>query len=268
MVKFIDSKIIHEHLLDFIKNYLKESKFDKGFVALSGGLDSACIASLLVDSIGSENVIAAFFPSKITSPESEKLYFKLIDQLNIKNHLEISIEPLISNFASIDKTLLVDNEKNNLRLGNIMARVRMILSYDIAAKYNALVIGTENKTEFLLGYSTQWGDSAAAIHPMGDIYKTEVFSLASFMGLPEETIKRIPTAELWHNQEDEKEIGVSYKNADAILYLHFEKNYNENQIISEGFGEKDVMRVFSLVKRSCFKRRLPLCCSMSDCRKN
>ena len=143
----------------------------------------------------------------------------------------------------------------------------MILSYDIAAKYNALVVGTENKTEYLLGYSTQWGDAAAAFHPLGDIYKTEVFNYASFLGVPEQIVNRIPSAELWENQADENEIGVKYEIIDKILYLLYERNLSKNDLISMGFSESEIDRIIELNKKSEYKRRLPLSASFKNLRR-
>lgn len=264
---FLSPEKIDMVIKEFYLDYFKNSGFSKAFVAISGGVDSATIIYLCTKILGPENIIAAFLPSFVTSEESKLLVDKIIDDLKIKNFYSINIEPFILPYLNYDLELQNDQYKNKLRLGNIMARIRMILSYDVATKHNALVVGTENKTEYLLGYSTQWGDSAAAFHPMGDIYKTEVFSYARFLGVPDEIINRIPTAELWHNQTDEKEIGVKYKIIDQILYYIFDKNLDKNEIIKIGFNEEDIDKIITLFNKSEYKRRLPLSPSFKNLRK-
>lgn len=257
MIKFLKPEKIDLVISQFFSDYFEKAKYTKAFVAISGGIDSATIAYLSTKILGGDNVIAAFFPSSITSNESREFYNLVIDMLNIKNHYEISIDKFMKPYLESDESLNENNPKSKLRKGNIMARIRMILSYDIAAKHDALVVGTENKTEFLLGYSTQWGDSAAALHPMGDIYKTEVFNYARFLGVPEKIVNRIPTAELWDNQTDEQEIGLKYRNIDEILIYLFEQRLSKDEIIKLGYKKEEIERVENLVNRSEYKRRLP-----------
>lgn len=266
MVKFISPEIIDKVISDFFIKYFKNSNFSKAFVAVSGGVDSATIIYLATRILKPENVIAAFLPSSITSNESNELYLKIIKELKIDNHYEISIDKFLQPYLENDNSLNNDDSFNKLRKGNILARIRMILSYDIAAKHNALVVGTENKTEYLLGYSTQWGDAAAAFHPMGDIYKTEVFRYANFLKVPEKVITRTPTAELWENQTDEKEIGLKYSIIDEILFLLFDKKLKKEEIIIQGYNPKDVERIIELVKKSEYKRRLPPSASFENLR--
>ena len=266
MINFVKPEKIDMIICEFYKDYFEKARFKKAFVAISGGVDSAAIAYLSTKILGVDNVIAAFLPSSITSNESKEFYKLVIDSLNIKNHYEISIDNFIKPYLKLDKRLSENDPKSKLRKGNIMARVRMILSYDIAAKHDALVVGTENKTEFLLGYSTQWGDSAAAFHPMGDIYKTEVFSYASFLGVPQQIVKRTPTAELWDNQTDEQEIGLKYRSIDEILFYLFEKKLSKNQIIKLGYKKEEIERIENLVERSEYKRRLPQAASFKGFR--
>lgn len=267
MFKFLEPEKIDIVITEFFKNYFIKSNFKKAFVAISGGVDSATIAHLSAKILGSDNVIAAFFPSSITSNESFEYYKQIIEKLNIKDHFEIQIDKFLNPYIENDKTLEQQDPKSKLRKGNIMARIRMILSYDIASKFDALVVGTENKTEFLLGYSTQWGDSAAAFHPMGDIYKTEVFDYARFLGVDENIVKRIPTAELWQNQTDEGEIGLQYKIIDQILFYLYEKKLEKDEIIKLGFKKEEIDRIQLLVTRSEYKRRLPLSASFKELRK-
>lgn len=266
MIEFINPEVIDKRISEFFINYFKTSGFQKAFVAISGGVDSACIAYLSCRIMKSENVIAAFLPSSITSSESKEYFYKIIDELKIKNYYDISIDKFIEPYLNYDNSLTNADFGSKLRKGNIMARVRMILSYDIAAKHKALVVGTENKTEYLLGYSTQWGDAAAAFHPMGDIYKTEVFSYADYLGVPNKIIKRTPTAELWEDQYDEKEIGLKYKIIDQILFYLYHMNFTKEKVASLGFDIKDIERIIDLYTRSEYKRRMPSSVSFKDLR--
>lgn len=266
VIMFLSPEKIDEVISNFFKDYMDKSGFSKAFVAVSGGVDSATILYLCCKILGSDNVIAAFLPSSLTSQESKDYAFKIIEILKIKKFYDINIDKFIQPFIDLDESLRENHAKSKLRKGNIMARIRMILSYDIAAKHDALVIGTENKTEYLLGYSTQWGDSAAAIHPMGDIYKTEVFSYAKFLNVPQQIINRTPTAELWENQTDEGEIGLRYKNIDQILFYLYEKNLSPQEVINKGFNQEDVDKIINIVQKSEFKRRLPLSASFKSLR--
>ncbi len=267
MNEFLNPEDINETIINFTKDYFKQNGFENAFIALSGGVDSATSLYLTSKILNSNNIFVAFFPSSITSQDSKNFYFEMTEDLKIKNHYEINIDEFIEPFIRQDKSLNYSDYKSKLRKGNIMARIRMILSYDIAAKNSALVVGTENKTEYLLGYSTQWGDSAAAFHPLGDIYKTEVFKYAEFLGVPPNVIKRIPSAELWEDQEDEKEIGLKYEIIDKILYYLFEKNFSKQQLLNNGFSEKDIDKIIELKTKSEYKRRLPLSPSFKNIRK-
>ncbi len=266
MFKFLSPEKIDEVIVKFFKNYLLESGFNNAFIAVSGGVDSATTIYLASKILKPENIVAAFFPSEITSSESKTFFYQIIEDLKIKNFYDISIDKFIDPYIEYDKSLNNDEDKSKLRKGNITARIRMILSYDIAAKHNALVVGTENKTEYLLGYSTQWGDAAAAFHPLGDLYKTEVFKYAEFLNVPENIISRVPTAELWEGQSDEKEIGVRYEIIDKILYYLFEKKYMKEQLVNLGFGINDIEKILYLHKKSEYKRRLPMAASFNGLR--
>jgi len=152
------------------------------------------------------------------------------------------------------------NEKDStsLRMGNKMARERMSILYDYSSKENALVIGTSNKTEIYLGYSTQFGDSACAFNPIGDLYKTNVWELSRYLNIPKELIEKKPSADLWEGQTDEQEMGLTYKEADQVLYRMLEENKTVEEILNEGFDKSLVENIVRRMNRSEYKRRMPL----------
>ncbi|MCD6328810.1 MAG: NAD(+) synthase, partial [Candidatus Cloacimonetes bacterium] len=148
-------------------------------------------------------------------------------------------------------------DADKIRRGNMMARARMCTLYDLAAKEHALVLGTSNKTELYLGYVTQFGDAACAFEPLGHLYKTEVWKLAEMMGVPENIVKKIPTADLWEDQTDEEELGLSYNDADEILYALYEKTLPHEELLSRGFTEEQILHIVSIVERNRFKQSIP-----------
>lgn len=237
-------------IVSFIKEYFEESGYKKGIVGLSGGVDSALTYYLACDTLGEKNTVAVIMPTKTTSTRSIENARSLIQ---LKNGLErfYDITGVINGF----KTLLGD--MSDVSLGNIAARTRMITLYHVASEVGGLVLGTGNKTELLLGYFTVYGDGACSIEPLGDLYKSEVWNLARYLGVPESIVSQQPSAELWHGQTDEQELGIPYKVADAIIYLLIEKNLSAEEIVERGYEKKYVKKVYSLIKKSKFKRHTP-----------
>lgn len=196
--------------VDFLKDYLNKCGKNKFVIGLSGGVDSAVALALGVKAIGKENIIAISLPNG-DAGENATDYAKMVaDKFDVKLQT-INIKPITSELSSLL------NEKNNVRLGNFAARTRMIVLYNEAAENNALVLGTENKTEHYLGYFTKAGDEVSDIETIRDLYKTQVFELARYLGVPEEIIKKAPTADLWDGQTDEEELGITYREADLAL---------------------------------------------------
>lgn len=253
----INTKLTEKILTGFIKSELNRVGFQKTLLGISGGIDSAVSLYLSARALGPENVLAVRMPYK-TSPQSTLDDAQMmIDDLGVQSMtIEITnmADPLINRFEDMTK----------LRAGNIMARMRMIVLYDQSAAFNGLVMGTSNKTEMLLGYSTIYGDAAAAIQPLGDLYKTQVRQLARAIGVPEIVIQKPPSADLWIGQTDEGELGFTYEDVDQLLYLLVDQRYTPESCIDEGFDKTFVERVIRLMRQNHFKRVMPPIAKLSQ----
>lgn len=247
----LNLKEVHSELVEFLRESFKKVGFSKAVLGLSGGIDSALVAYLLRDALGKENVLAIMMPYKSSNPDS-------------LNHAKLVIEDLGINSKTIEITDMIDayfkNEKEatSLRMGNKMARERMSILFDYSSKENALVVGTSNKTEIYLGYSTQFGDSACALNPIGDLYKTNIWDLSRYLKIPNELIEKKPSADLWEGQTDEQEMGLTYKEADQVLYRMLEENKKVEEVLTEGFNKDLVDNIVRRMNRSEYKRRMPL----------
>lgn len=245
----INCKEETERIVKFIKETFKEKGFTKAVLGISGGLDSAVVCALLVKILGKKNVYGLMLPHGEQSDlkDSQLVCDKFDIEWDIRN-----IEVQVKSFCSTSGTKKSSKE-DDLRIGNIMARVRMINLYDASAYWNALVVGTGNKTELKLGYFTMYGDGACALEPIGHLYKTQVRQLAKYLGIPKKIIDKAPSAGLWEGQTDEKELGMTYEEIDKFLMSYF--------IFPEDFAEYDKKYEF-LVKRiklNKFKMELPKC---------
>jgi len=219
-------------------------------VNLSGGVDSALSCALAAEALGPENVLAVRLPYKSSSQDSLDHAQMVIDQLGVQSvtiPITEMVDPLIAAFPDMSA----------VRKGNIMARARMIVAYDQSEAFKGLVVGTGNKTEILLGYTTLYGDSACAINPIGDLYKTQVRQLAQALGIPEAIIAKPPSADLWAGQTDEGELGFTYAEVDKLLYLLVDQRYRPEECVEAGFEERFVRAVVERVRRYQFKRILP-----------
>lgn len=247
----LNLKDIHNELVEFLRENFKKAGFSKAVLGLSGGIDSALVAYLLRDALGKENVLAIMMPYKSSNPDS-------------LNHAKLVVEDLKISAKTIEITDMIDayfkNEKeaSSLRMGNKMARERMSILFDYSSKENALVVGTSNKTEIYLGYSTQFGDSACALNPIGDLYKTNIWDLSRYLKIPNELIEKKPSADLWEGQTDEQEMGLTYKEADQVLYRMLEENKTTEEVLAEGFNKDLVDNIVRRINRSEYKRRMPL----------
>lgn len=253
----INTDLARQILTGFIRTEITRMGFSRAVLGLSGGLDSALSCFLAAEALGPENVLAVRMPYKTSSPDSLSDAEKVIEATGVQSiTVEITemVDPLITKFPEMDNT----------RKGNIMARMRMIVLYDQSAATRALVVGTSNKTEILLGYSTLYGDSANALNPIGDLYKTQVRQLSQAMGMPESILKKAPSADLWVGQTDETELGYTYAEVDRLLYLLVDERYTPGECIEAGFDPSFVKSVVERVRRNHFKRILPPIAKVSN----
>ena len=243
-------------LTRFISTEVRRAGFEKVVIGLSGGIDSALAACLAVKALGEDNVLAYSMPYRTSSAESSEHAHEMAD------FLDIPLKTIdISN--PVDKFTELRSEMTPLRAGNVMARLRMITLYDAAAENNALVLGTGNKTEILLGYSTLFGDSACSLNPIGDLYKTQVWAFSAFLDLPEAIIAKAPSADLWSDQTDEDELGVTYELADDILHKMIDLRKSIYDITAMGFKKSLVELIAERVRKYHFKRVMPLIAKIS-----
>jgi NAD+ synthase len=253
----INTKLAREILAGFIKSEITRVGMSRAVVGLSGGLDSALSCALAAEALGAENVLAVRMPYKGSSRDSLDHAQLLIDQIGVPSKtIEITdmVEPLFK----------LDLQITRMRMGNIMARERMIVLYDQSEVFKGLVVGTSNKTEILLGYSTMYGDSASAMNPIGDLYKTQVRQLSRAMNIPAPIIDKAPSADLWEGQTDENELGFTYEEVDKLLYLLIDQRYSPQEAIEAGFNEKFVNAVTLRIRRNQFKRMLPPIAKISN----
>jgi len=253
----INSALARMILTGFIKSEVTRVGYSRAVIGLSGGIDSALSFVLAVEALGAENVLAVRLPYKSSSPDSLEHAQELIDQFKVQSEtIDITdmVEPLLAHDPQITKQ----------RKGNIMARSRMIVLYDQSAVFQGLVMGTSNKTEILLGYSTLWGDMASALNPIGDLYKTQLRQLSRALGIPPAIVDKAPSADLWAGQTDEGELGFTYEEVDKLLFLLVDQRYSVQECIEEGFNEAFVNAVLTRMRRNQFKRMMPPVAKLSN----
>ncbi len=253
----IHPEVVRKVLTTFLRTEIQRTGFRRAVLGLSGGLDSALACFLAAEALGPENVLAVRMPYRTSSPESLEHAQLVIDATGVQSlTVEITpmVEPLFERFADMTPT----------RRGNVMARERMIVLFDQSSATQSLVVGTGNKTEILLGYSTLYGDSASALNPLGDLYKTQIRQLSAAMGVPEVIIAKPPSADLWVGQTDEGELGFTYEQVDQLLFLLVDERYTPDECIEAGYGEKFVRAVVERVRRNHFKRVMPLIAKLSN----
>jgi NAD+ synthase len=246
----INTDLVQDLLTRFIRSEITRTGFSRAVLGLSGGIDSALVAYLAAQALGAENVLGVRMPYKSSSQDSLDHAQLVIDELKIAT-LTIPItemaDGLINKFPDM----------SSMRKGNIMARCRMITLYDQSEAFKGLVVGTGNKTEILLGYSTLFGDSAHALNPIGDMYKAQIRQLSRAMGVPSAIIDKAPSADLWAGQTDEQELGFTYEQADRLLFLLVDQRYSPDECIEAGFDQKFVELVSNRIRRNHFKRVMP-----------
>lgn len=252
----INTDLARQILVLFLRDAVTKAGFERAVIGLSGGLDSALAAFLIAEALGPENVLALRMPYRASSQASLDDAQAVIDALGVRSDT-VDITPMV------DPLLARFPDAARVRQGNIMARMRMIVLFDQSAAFDALVIGTSNKTEFLLGYTTIYGDNAAAVQPIADLYKTQVRQLARALSLPPQVIEKPPSADLWAGQTDEADLGFSYEQADQLLYLLVDERYTVDEAAAEGFERALVERVWRRVRLNHYKRTMPSVAKLS-----
>jgi len=253
----INTELARKILTGFVKTELNRAGFTRAVVGLSGGLDSGLTCYLAAEALGPQNVLAVRMPYKTSSVDSLEHAQLIIDALGVQS-LTMPITEMV------DALFERFPDANRVRRGNAMARARMIVLYDQSADFGGLVVGTGNKTEILLGYTTLFGDAASAINPLGDLYKTQVRQLAKAMDMPTPIIKKPPSADLWIGQTDEGELGFTYEEVDKLLYLLVDQRYKPEDCVEAGFGEPFVRAVVKLIRQNHFKRVMPPIAKVSN----
>lgn len=253
----LNPELVRKILTGFIRSEITRVGFSRAVVNLSGGLDSAVSCVLAVEALGAENVLALRLPYKSSSQDSLEHAQLLIDRVGCQS-ATIPITEMV------DPLIAFDPEMSAIRKGNVMARARMIVAYDQSEAFRGLVVGSGNKTESLLGYTTLYGDSACALNPIGDLYKTQVRQLARAIDVPEPIIAKPPSADLWAGQTDEGELGFTYGEVDKLLFLLVDQRYRPEECVEAGFDEAFVRKVVERIRRNQFKRVLPPIAKLSS----
>jgi NAD+ synthase len=253
----IHTDLAKKILTGFIKSEITRFGFTRAVLGLSGGIDSALSCALAAEALGPDNVLAIRMPYKTSSADSLEDAEKTATRFGVRMET-IEITPMVEPMIQLDPQI------SNLRKGNLMARSRMIVLYDQSMVFKGLVVGTSNKTETLLGYTTLWGDMASALNPLGDLYKTQVRQLSRAMNVPSSVIDKAPSADLWKGQTDEGELGFTYAEVDKLLFLLVDKRYSVEDCIASGFSEEFVNLVVERIRRSQYKRMIPPIAKLSN----
>jgi NAD+ synthase len=250
VVPVLNDSMVAGYLERFITEELHSSGFTEASIAVSGGLDSAVVLKLACDALGTAHVHPVFLPYKASSEESRRDAGAIVSACGLA-WTELDITAMADAYVALEPGI------DRLRTGNLLARLRMAVIFDQSKKEHSLVIGTSNKSELLVGYSTWYGDMACAMMPIGDLYKTQVRSLAAFMGVPQQIIEKPPSADLWTGQTDEAEIGVTYDTLDQVLFLLVDQRLSPEEVAQQGFEAGVVRAVERKIVSSQFKRVLP-----------
>lgn len=247
----INPKLVTELLIRFIREETQKVGLRKLVVGLSGGVDSALSAALAAKALGKEKVLCVVLPYRTSAKDSVDDAKLFADEFGIRTEI-IDISPAADAIISREPSM------HKVRKGNVLARIRMVILYDTSAREKALVLGTSNKTELLLGYGTIHGDMAHAINPIGDLYKTQVWQLAEYIGVPEKIVSKKPSADLWAGQTDEDELGYKYREIDEVLYLLVDHKMKIDDVVARGHKPEMVKDLHKMIVRSQFKRTPPI----------
>lgn len=253
----IQPQLVEDLLVRFLRGEAGKFGFTRAVLSLSDGIDSAVSCALAAKAFGAKNVLAVMMPYKTSNPDSEGDARKVVAQLGVEGR-KVDISKMTDGyFDTVDVS-------DKIRRGNVMARARMIVLYDLSVEWKGLVIGTSNKTEILLGYSTQFGDAASALNPLGDLYKHQIVQLARHMGLPKSVVEKAPSADLFQGQTDEAELGFTYAEADRLLELMVDQRYSPEDLVAAGFDETFVRKVARRITMNQYKRLPPVIAKLSE----
>jgi len=247
---------ITEFLGHFLDNEVRKTGIQKVVVGLSGGLDSAVVA-VLAHRVFGDDLLCVKMPSHYSSQSSLDDADELCRDFKLRSEIA-SIEPMMRAYEQMNPDL------DNLRKGNFSSRMRMSTLFDISARENALVLGTSNKSELMLGYGTLYGDLASALNPIGDLYKSEVFELAEYLGVSKSIIKKPPSADLWDGQSDEADLGYTYAQLDAAMKLYVEDRIPRDEIVKRGVDAKMLDMIIEKIFRNHFKRKMPVIAKLTS----
>jgi NAD+ synthase len=256
----IDTDVARRVISGFIRGQLEQAGFERCVLGLSGGIDSGLVAYLVAEAIGPERLLCVLMPYRTSSPASRADAEAIVAALGCPSDL-VEITPMVDAYFGRDGVAGGGGaealDATPVRRGNFMARMRMSVLYDRSVTFGGLVVGTGNKTESLIGYTTLFGDGACAFNPIGDLYKSQVRQLAAAVGVPTQVIAKAPSADLWPDQTDEAEGAFSYPVLDRILYWRIDRRRDTDELVEMGFDRALVERVERLVATSEFKRQVP-----------
>ncbi len=248
----IDTGVARRIIAEFIRGQLQQAGFERAVLGLSGGLDSALVAHLVAEALGAQKLLAVLMPYRTSSPASRAHAELVVARLRCASRV-VDVTPIVDGYFENQR----DEQVSTLRRGNFAARARMAVLYDQSVVWRGLVVGTGNKTEALLGYTTIFGDNASAFNPIGDLYKSQVRQLAAEMGVPREILHKPPSADLWPGQTDEAEVGFAYSDVDRLLYWLVDRGRDRVELTNMGFEPDFVDRVERMIALSEFKRQVP-----------
>ena len=253
----VNTALLRQILVGFVRDEVHKVGVKKAVLGLSGGIDSALVVFIAAEALGPKNVSAICMPYKTSNPESE-VHARLVANACGVNFSVVPITPMVDSYFDMFP------DADNMRRGNKMARERMTILFDHSALQRALVLGTSNKTELLLGYGTLYGDMASALNPIGDLYKSHVWQLSEVVGVPREVIDKQPSADLWAGQTDEEELGFSYRQVDELLYRMVDLRMTREELVVAGFEIEFIDTIYAKIQNSHFKRRLPVIAKVSN----
>ena len=257
----IGTDVAQRVIAEFIRGQLRQAGFERAVVGLSGGIDSALVAYLVAEAIGADRLLCLMLPYRTSAATSRGDAEIVIERLHCASDL-VEISPMVDAYFGREAPPLAGAAgpeglaASGLRRGNVMARIRMTVLYDRSATWGGLVVGTSNKTESLIGYTTLFGDSASAFNPIGDLYKSQVRQLAAAVGVPDAIIRKAPSADLWPGQTDEAEAGFSYPELDRLLYWLIDRRRSPEELEAKGFAPERIAWALKAVAGSEFKRQV------------